>query len=100
MAGDKPENTGVLCLIGEEFMVCFLLLNINVHPSLEAVWLSLAHQVCCVCSRPYTDSGQLIKEASHCPDSPCVSITGVSLTTPSHTFPSLFPDLFLPSLCH
>lgn len=23
MAGDKPENTGVLCLIGEEFMVCF-----------------------------------------------------------------------------
>lgn len=54
-----------------------------------------AHQVCYVCSRPYTDCGQLIKEASHLPYSPCVSITaGVSPTSPSHIFPSLFPDLF------
>lgn len=96
MVGDKWGSTAMLCLIGNEFMVHFLLLNITVHSSLwpsEAVWLSLAHQLCCVSSRPYTDCGQLIKEASHPPELPCVSITaGVSLTSPLYI--PLFPDLF------
>lgn len=88
----------MLGFIGEEFMVCFLLLDINFHLSLwplEAVWPSLAHQVCCVCSRPYTDCGQLIKEASYRPHSPRVSITAAaSFSSPSYIVPSLFPDPF------
>lgn len=53
-----------------------------------------AHQVCCVCSRPYTDCGQLIKEASHRPSSPYVSVTASISFTSSHISPSLFPDPF------
>lgn len=92
----KMVRTAVLCLAEEEFMVCFLQLNISFHPSLrllEAVWLSLAHQVCCVSSRPYTDCGQLIKEASYRTDSPCVSITAsisVFFSSSSHLTPSIF----------
>lgn len=70
MAGDKRGSTAVLGLSGEEFMVCFFLLNIYSHPPLwplEAVCSSLAHQVCCVCSWPHTGWGQLIKEASYLP---------------------------------
>lgn len=98
MAGDKWGRTAVLFLIGEEFMVCFLLLNIIFHLSLrplEAVWLFLAHLVCRVFSRPYTNCGQLVKEASHRPNSPLVSITaGFYLSSPSHISPSLLPAPF------
>lgn len=97
LAGDKWGRTAVLCLLSEEFMAHFLLLNINFHLSLwpsEAIWSSVAHQVCCVCSQTHTDCGQLIRKATLCPHLPCVSIMQVSLSPLLHTpFARFFSDL-------
>lgn len=87
-----------LCVTGEEFTVCLLL---KIHPfiwSLQAVCLFLAHQVCDVCSRSFTDCGQLIKGANHRCDSPCVSKSAcVCLSDTSHpTIPFIFPIFLLP----
>lgn len=58
VAPNKWCSTAILCLSGEDFMVCVLLLNIH------AAWSSLAHLMCSICSWQHADSGQLIKKTS------------------------------------